>query len=122
MSSQFHPDLRRAARFLPRGGIGPRTLPPLRALAGLQGRRTPPGVEVLPLPAGAGIRVFRPRNGATDPGAALLWIHGGGYVLGTAAQDDRLCRRFADELGVTVASVDYRLAPEHPYPAALEDC
>lgn len=122
MSSEFHPDLRRAARFVPRGGIGPRTLPALRALAGLQGLRTPRDVEVLPLSAGAGVRVFRPRNGAADPGAALLWIHGGGYVLGPAAQDDRLCRRFSDELGVTVASVEYRLAPQHPYPAALEDC
>jgi acetyl esterase/lipase len=51
-----------------------------------------------------------------------LWIHGGGYVIGSAAQDDRRCRRFADRLGVPVAAVDYRLAPKHPYPAALEDC
>jgi acetyl esterase/lipase len=43
-------------------------------------------------------------------------------VLGTAAQDDLLCRRFVDNLGITVGSVDYRLAPEHPYPAPLEDC
>ncbi len=51
-----------------------------------------------------------------------MWIHGGGYVIGEAAQDDVLCRRFAKELGAIVASVDYRLAPEHPYPASLEDC
>ncbi|ORC02595.1 alpha/beta hydrolase, partial [Mycobacterium persicum] len=43
-------------------------------------------------------------------------------MLGKAAQDDRLCRRFARTLGITVASVEYRLAPEHPYPAPLEDC
>jgi acetyl esterase/lipase len=43
-------------------------------------------------------------------------------VIGTAQQDDRLCRRFSSRLGLTVASVDYRLAPEHPYPAPLEDC
>ena len=43
-------------------------------------------------------------------------------MLGTAAQDDLLCRRFVKTLGITVASVDYRLAPEHPYPAPLEDC
>jgi acetyl esterase/lipase len=58
----------------------------------------------------------------TGQGPALLWIHGGGYVIGKAAQDDVLCRRFAREVGATVASVDYRLAPEHPYPAPLEDC
>ncbi|RAU97291.1 alpha/beta hydrolase [Mycolicibacter senuensis] len=122
VSSGFHPDLRRAARFLPRGGIGPRTLPAIRALAGLQGRRTPSGIEVLPLPSGGSVRVYRPPHRPADPAPALLWIHGGGYVIGTAAQDDRLCRRFSDELGITVASVDYRLAPQHPYPAALEDC
>jgi acetyl esterase/lipase len=51
-----------------------------------------------------------------------LWSHGGGYVIGHAGQDDVLCRRFARELNATVASVDYRLAPEHPYPAPLDDC
>ncbi|OBK81353.1 alpha/beta hydrolase [Mycolicibacter heraklionensis] len=122
VSSGFHPDLRRTARFLPRGGIGRRTLPVLQALTTMQGRRIPSDVEVLDLPSGAGVRVFRPPNRAADPGPALLWIHGGGYVIGTAAQDDRLCRRFSAELGATVASVDYRLAPQNPYPAALEDC
>jgi acetyl esterase/lipase len=52
----------------------------------------------------------------------LLWVHGGGYVIGTAAQEDAFCRRFADELGAVVAAVDYRLAPEHPFPTPLEDC
>lgn len=42
--------------------------------------------------------------------------------MGRASQDDRLCRRFSDELGITAAAVDYRLAPEHPYPAPLDDC
>ena len=59
---------------------------------------------------------------STGAGPALLWIHGGGYVIGHPGQDDELCRRFARRLGVTVASVDYRLAPEHPYPAPVEDC
>lgn len=51
-----------------------------------------------------------------------MWIHGGGYVLGSAQQDDSLCARFAERLDVVVVSVDYRLAPEHPYPTPLEDC
>lgn len=67
------------------------------------------------------MRLHRPRAPRGDR-AALLWIHGGGYVIGSAAQDDGLCRRLADRVGVTVAAVDYRLAPEHPYPAALDDC
>ena len=84
-------------------------------------RRKPNDVEVLTLASGVGIRLFRPA-GVTGQAPALLWIHGGGYVIGKAAQDDALCRRYARELGATVASVDYRLAPDHPYPAPLEDC
>ncbi|OHV05944.1 alpha/beta hydrolase [Mycobacterium talmoniae] len=121
-STAFHPDLRRVARVAPRALVSPRSLPLLRRLTMLQGRRTPKDVELLTLPSGVGIRLFRPPHGGGDPGPALLWMHGGGYVLGQAAQDDGLCRRFSRELGVMVASVDYRLAPEHPYPAALDDC
>ncbi len=84
-------------------------------------RRTPAGVEALTLGTGARVRLYRP-TGRTAPTPALLWIHGGGYVFGSAKQDDALCLRFSKTLGITVASVDYRLAPEHPYPAALQDC
>lgn len=119
-NTDIHPELRRAARFTPRALIYPWTLPVLRRLTGLQ-RPDNDGVEVLTLESGVGIRLYRPTGAATTT-PALLWIHGGGYVLGTAAQDDVLCRRFVKELGITVASVDYRLAPEHPYPAPLEDC
>jgi acetyl esterase/lipase len=67
------------------------------------------------------VRLHRPRVTArTTP--ALLWVHGGGYVMGTAAQDDVLCRVVAKQLNVLVAAVDYRLAPEHPFPVPLEDC
>ena len=55
-----------------------------------------------------------------DVRPCLLWIHGGGYILGSA-QDDR-ARRIAEQLDVVVVSVDYRLAPEHPFPAGPEDC
>jgi acetyl esterase/lipase len=101
--------------------IGPRSLRLIRVLSGLQRSRSHDGVEALILRSGVGVRLHRP-PGVNQPGAALLWIHGGGYVMGTAQQDDALCRRFARELGITVAAVDYRLAPEHPYPAPLEDC
>ncbi|MEJ3651594.1 alpha/beta hydrolase [Actinomycetes bacterium KLBMP 9759] len=56
------------------------------------------------------------------PSGALLWIHGGGYVLGDAAGDHALCSRLARDLGIAVVSVNYRLAPAHPFPAGLEDC
>jgi hypothetical protein len=67
------------------------------------------------------VRLHHPRVTArTTP--ALLWAHGGGYVIGTAAPDDALCRVVAEQLNVLVAAVDYRLAPEHPFPVPLEDC
>ncbi|OBA70691.1 alpha/beta hydrolase [Mycobacterium sp. 1554424.7] len=123
-NDDVHPDLRRIARFAPRHMIGPRSLPIMRALGGLSERRRksgPSDVEVITLESGAGVRLFRPA-GASEPAPALLWIHGGGYVIGNAQQDDWICRRFSKRLGMTVASVEYRLAPEHPYPASLEDC
>lgn len=119
-STDFHPDLRRIARLAPRALVGKRTLRLVRALQGLQ-RDHVDGVEVCTVDSGAGVRLHRPL-GVAEPAAALLWIHGGGYIIGSARQDDVLCRRFSRELGITVASVDYRLAPEHPYPAALDDC
>lgn len=119
--TEFHPDLRRIARIAPRQLVGPRRLRLVRALMPLMGRRAVDDVEVLTLTSGAGVRLHRP-VGVTGSAPALLWIHGGGYVMGSAKQDDRLCGRFARELGITVASVEYRLAPEHPYPAALDDC
>lgn len=54
--------------------------------------------------------------------AALFWIHGGGLVIGRTVQDDHLCALIARELGILVVSVEYRTAPEHPFPAALNDC
>ncbi|WP_370327532.1 alpha/beta hydrolase [Euzebya sp.] len=57
-----------------------------------------------------------------SPSGALLWIHGGGFVMGTVGQGHATCSRVAAELGVLVVSVDYRLAPEHPFPAGLGDC
>jgi acetyl esterase/lipase len=120
-TQEFHPDLRKIACVLPRGAFTRTTLPIMRALSRLQGRRTPKDVEVAVLPSGASVWLHRPPQ-PQDTGCAFMWIHGGGYVIGSAAQDDRLCRRFARRLSVPVAAVDYRLAPKHPYPAALEDC
>ena len=120
-TAAFHRDLTRFARFLPRKIVTPKNLALLQRMTVLTDRRVPHGVEVLTLSSGVGVRLYRPA-GVQTPGPALLWIHGGGYVIGSAAQDDVLCRRFASTLGVTVASVEYRLAPQHPYPAGLEDC
>lgn len=67
------------------------------------------------------IRIYEPEGGGHD-GSALLYIHGGGMVLLRVEDTDQMCRDIVAELGCVVVSVDYRLAPEHPYPAAVHDC
>jgi acetyl esterase/lipase len=59
---------------------------------------------------------------AAEPRGVYLHIHGGGWCLGAADLQDRLLTWLVRETSLTVVSVDYRLAPEHPYPAAVEDC
>ncbi|MBT2293483.1 alpha/beta hydrolase [Paenibacillus albidus] len=67
------------------------------------------------------LRIYRPKsNNETLP--VLYWIHGGGYILGSVDDNDDLCMKFVKEAGCVVVSVDYRLAPENPYPAPIEDC
>lgn len=119
--SPFHDDLRRIARFLPRGGIGPRTLGPIRALGRLADRRGRGRAEEHDL-GPTSVRLHRPTTPNRTPSPALVWVHGGGLVIGSAVQEDDLCGHFADHLGIPVAAVDYRLAPEHPFPAPLDDC
>ncbi|KPI10590.1 hypothetical protein OK074_3121 [Actinobacteria bacterium OK074] len=77
------------------------------------------GVGITDVTAGEGIRVYTPAGGGS--GAALLWVHGGGYVIGDVVQDDVFCSVTARELGIVVVSANYRLAPEDPFPAALDD-
>ena len=67
---------------------------------------------------GVPVRVYRPADGLLP---AIVHLHGGGWVLGDLDTHDSLCRDLAADSGCAVVAVDYRLAPEHPYPAALED-
>jgi len=112
------PELRPALRWIPR--------PPVdrawaRRLARFVLRRFPAAkVDGVTLEQIGGVRVYRPATRRCD--GALLWIHGGGLVIGRAVQDDRFCGTAARELGIVVVSVEYRKAPEHPFPAALDDC
>ncbi|MQA97469.1 MAG: alpha/beta hydrolase fold domain-containing protein [Streptosporangiales bacterium] len=121
----FHPDLA-LGRFLPKASFGPRST---RIMRRVRLSRADPGTDVtvrslvVPGPEGAppvALRVFQPAA-LTAAAPALLWIHGGGLVFGAPEQDDRTNIAFARELGITVASVRYRLAPESPAPAAIED-
>lgn len=77
------------------------------------------------IPGAAGemlVKIYEPAGRDIEKLPAMLWIHGGGYVLGHPDMDDELCERFVQTARCVVVSVDYRLAPEHPYPAAIEDC
>jgi acetyl esterase len=79
--------------------------------------RTVPGVDGNEIP----VRVYSPtRDGAPVP--AVLYIHGGGFVVGDLDTEHANAMSTADALGVVAVSVDYRLAPEHPFPAGVEDC
>jgi acetyl esterase len=77
--------------------------------------RTLPGAEG-PIVA----RVYDP--GTPDPSPAIVYIHGGGWVLCNLDSHDGVCRELAQRSGLKVVSLGYRLAPEHPFPAALKDC
>ncbi|HEU4841149.1 MAG TPA: alpha/beta hydrolase, partial [Ilumatobacteraceae bacterium] len=68
---------------------------------------------------GVPCRLYRPA--VTRSAGLLLWCHGGGWVLGDLESHDDLCRVIANRGGFAVLSVGYRLAPEHPYPAAVDD-
>jgi acetyl esterase/lipase len=78
------------------------------------------GEDVVPAEAG-GVRVRIYRGGPTDRAPAVVYCHAGGFALGNLDTDHRQCVELSRRGRCTVVSVDYRLAPEHPYPAALED-
>jgi acetyl esterase/lipase len=66
------------------------------------------------------LRIYKPKSVAT-PTPILIWLHGGGYVIGNPEMDDPKCAELVPELGISIVSVDYRRAPKHPFPAGLED-
>lgn len=78
----------------------------------------------VPGPAGAPdvlLRLHRPRNRTAEALPAILWMHGGGYIFGTYEGEDLRFDGWVQQLNCIGASVEYRLAPEHPHPAAVED-
>ncbi len=117
------PALQTVARFLPyRKGLFRRHLRLVRIGTTIAGKVAAlPDARVIAVSATASVRLHRPNSlGGVSP--AVLWIHGGGYVSGSAAIGDRAVRKIAEDVGALVASVEYRLAPERPFPAALDDC
>ena len=66
-------------------------------------------------------RIYRKLEKAEEKQACLVYFHGGGWCIGSLSSHDHVCRWLAIHSGVTVISVDYRLAPEHKFPTAVED-
>jgi acetyl esterase len=68
------------------------------------------------------LRIYRGIDAPRQGGRGLLYLHGGGWVIGNLESHDEICRWFANSAGCTVVCPDYRLAPEHKFPAGLDDC
>ncbi|RRH83098.1 alpha/beta hydrolase [Variovorax beijingensis] len=130
----LHPQARALLDFIEARGIPPtHTLSPAEARAFYRERRAatqpeaPPVAEVRELNADGPhgtipVRLYRPLG--STPGAALpvlVYFHGGGWVIGDLDTHDVLCRSLANGAGCAVASIDYRMGPEHRFPAAVDD-
>jgi acetyl esterase len=128
--SPAHAEESRTFNAAARAAAGDRPQPDPATPEGLQQARSrltlrPPDPRAVERIADAGghqvpVRIITPREGQAR--AACLEIHGGGFYLGAAARSDARNALLADALRVAVVSVDYRLAPEHPWPAAPDDC
>ncbi len=68
------------------------------------------------------IRIYTPKSAAGNSLPVVVFYHGGGWVIGDLETHDNMCRYFANEAGVLIVAIDYRLAPEHRFPAGIDDC
>ncbi len=124
----LHPQVRAMLDQIQESGLPPlNELPPeeARAQAKLMTGLVGAGPEVARLdefsiPTSGGEIPAR-RYVPADPAGVVLWIHGGGWVICDLDTHDAMCRLLANESGCEVVAIDYRLAPEHPFPASLED-
>ncbi len=128
-ASQIHPELQPIARLIPKLSFSHKNLwlvnlsmhlmPALKTAEDIR-------VENVFIPGPdertkIRLRIYRPKPAASAM-PVLLWLHGGGYVMGRPEMDDRSCAAYVRQAGIVVVSVDYRLAPKYPFPAALDDC
>lgn len=127
--SKIHPQLQQAAKNYPSVKFTKSNLWLVRFLIGLTPAPKPStniAIKNIHIPVtderrNIRVRLYRPA-GTQEPTPLFLWLHGGGYLAGKPEMDDTLCAAYVHNTSVTVASVDYRLAPNHPFPAGLDDC
>ena len=124
-AGKLHPQLRTTFRFLPTAPVATRLGRAVirRATRSLPAGSPPVGVQSGTVDLGGRIppvHVLNPVENAS--GAALLWIHGGGMVIGSPAQDYARMASLCTSLRTTVVMATYRLSPEHPFPTPLDDC
>ncbi len=126
--SKIHPDLQQAAKMSPTFGFSNTNLWFIHLLMNLiPTPKTPEDILVENIfihgqddQTKLRLRIYKPKSIAA-PTPVLIWLHGGGYVMGKPEMDDRSCAAYVRELGISIVSVDYRYAPKHPFPAGLED-
>lgn len=127
--SKIHPQLQQSAKMFPNLTYSKLNIWLINLLSGLVPASKPPqdvSIENVYI-AGKNdkqkirLRIYKPKS-ISEAMPVLVWMHGGGYIIGNPKQDDASCIQYAREAGITVVSVDYRLAPKHPFPAGLEDC
>lgn len=122
-SIPFNPELKRIGKLIPRFSINWMTLALLRLPKKPISSTDNVEVTNIALNTRAGkqlARYFRPKNSSSES-PLLYWIHGGGMIAGCPEQDDLLNLEVAEKLGIQVIATKYRLAPEHPAPAAIQD-
>jgi acetyl esterase len=130
----LHPQARALLRLIEERGVPPtHTLPVAEARSLYRDRRSftqPDAPEVaavrdIQIPVGNGkiaLRLYRPLgSAATTPLPVLVYYHGGGWTIGDLDTHDTLCRELCNRSGVAVVAVDYRMGPEHRFPAAVDD-
>ena len=126
--SKVHPQLRSFAKITPRLSFNKKNLGLvnffMRFMPALKDHE---GIDIenifiphLNEPTTLRLRMYKPEI-MESPTPVLLWLHGGGYVMGRPEMDDWICSEYVRELGITVLSLDYHLAPRFPFPAALND-
>ena len=126
--SKIHPDLQQVASRSPKFLFSRKNLWFIkRVVKWMPAPRTPADilVENIFVTGSDGrtkirLRMYKPKS-LTPPAPVLIWLHGGGHVMGKPEMDDLRCAQYARESAVFIVSVDYRYAPRHPFPTGLED-